>query len=275
VTTSGISYVFSVLKGGHELRIDSTFNNRRTPVLHPPVISREKLHFEIERVDINLENAKIQRSSAEIFYKTDFARYNYFRKNNMVENIRMIDKVVNNLTSQYWDATVYNGQYGPVAGGTNTLNNNDLNEATQKAYDYILKNYKEGGKVVIYGYSYGGVLALYLEKRLEESKIKANFVVTVDAAAGPDNKKVKRIVSNNTDENLNIYQTTPSGVGSRGDKNEREDGTENGITNEIKVFYLDKNGKIQQMTHSTIGEQTTEEVVNEILTRLKKKDGKK
>jgi hypothetical protein len=94
VTTNGISYVFSVLKGGQEKKSDSSFRNRRKPVLQAPQINREKLHYEIERVDINLENAKILKSHAEIFYKTDIVRYNYLRKNNMVENIRMIEKVI-------------------------------------------------------------------------------------------------------------------------------------------------------------------------------------
>ena len=94
VTTSGISYVFSVLKGGQEKKVDTSFNNHRKPVLQVPLLNREILHYEIERVDINLENAKIQRSNAEVFYKADLARYNYLRKNNMVQNIRLIDKVI-------------------------------------------------------------------------------------------------------------------------------------------------------------------------------------
>ena len=94
VTTSGISYVFSVLKGGQEKKVDTSFNNHRKPVLQVPLLNREILHYEIERVDINLENAKIQRSNAEVFYKADLARYNYLGKNNMVQNIRLIDKVI-------------------------------------------------------------------------------------------------------------------------------------------------------------------------------------
>ncbi|HRI19991.1 MAG TPA: hypothetical protein PLA68_03525 [Panacibacter sp.] len=170
---------------------------------------------------------------------------------------------------KYWDEQVYNGQYGTVAGVTNTMGH--LDGATQKAYDYILKNYKKGGRVAIYGYSYGGVLALYLEKRLEAAKIKVNFLVTVDPAAGPNTKDVKRVVSNNTDENLNIFQTTPSAIGSYGDKNKREDDSEKGIINEIKVSYVDENGKKQKMVHSAIDDQTTQEVIDAILKKVQKK----
>jgi hypothetical protein len=179
---------------------------------------------------------------------------------------------VKNFVSEYWTMKTYNGYYGTSSGIVSTMGNFDT--PTDEAYNYILKNYKKGGRVIIYGYSYGGVLALYLEKRLKANKIKVNFLITIDAAAGPENGKVKRKVSDNTDENLNIYQTTPSSVGSHGDKNEREDGTENGIKNEIDVTYVDEKGNKQKMTHSVIGEQTIQEVVDAILAQLKKNEKK-
>ena len=65
-------------------------------------------------------------------------------------------------------------------------------------------------------------------------------------------------------ENLNIYQPNVSSVGSRGDKNTRKDGSERGITNTIKVTYVDEKGKKQQMSHSVVFNESFKEVVNKI-----------
>ncbi len=180
-----------------------------------------------------------------------------------------------NFASDYWSSTTYVGQYGPVTGLSNTLTEGQLNDATQAAYDYVMKNYAEGGRVVVYGYSYGGVLASHLEKRLAENKVKVNFLVTVDAAAGFQSNQVDRTVSNNTDENLNIYQKTPSSIGSRGDENKRSDGSKKGITNRVKVSYVDDKGKKRSMSHSVIDEQSATEFIQAILTKLQNKDEKK
>jgi len=176
---------------------------------------------------------------------------------------------IRNFHSEYWSSRTWTGYYGPVMGISNTLTEGQLDKATQEAYDYILENYAEGGRVVLYGYSYGGVLASHLEKRLAEDKIKVNLLVTVDAAAGPQSDQLEQVVSNNTEENLNIYQTTPSSIGSKDDKNTREDGSEHKISNKIRVTYVDENGKKKKMTHSTIDEQTADEVIQSILERLK------
>ncbi|MBT1704451.1 thioesterase domain-containing protein [Chryseosolibacter indicus] len=131
---------------------------------------------------------------------------------------------VQNFPSTYWSTKVYGGQYGSVAGISSTIAEGKLEELTQEAYDYGLKNYGSGGRVVVYGYSYGGVLAHHLEKRLKQNKIKVNFLVTVDAAAGDQSDQLDRIVSENTTESLNIYQPTSSILGSRGGENKRADG---------------------------------------------------
>jgi RHS repeat-associated protein len=163
-------------------------------------------------------------------------------------------------------------------GRTAVLEPVDLDEATQAAYDYIKKNRTDDGQITIYGYSWGGVLANHLAKRLEKDKIKVNFLVTIDAADGPcsqkghplcdDNNVVDREIGDNVDENLNIYQTKPSAIASRGDKNTRKDGSEKGIRNEISVSYTDEKGKKQTTTHSNIDEATLQRVISEILNKL-------
>lgn len=182
---------------------------------------------------------------------------------------------IQNFSSSYWAPQIYDGYEGPSVGWTSTLSAGELDEATQEAYDYVLKNYAQNGRVVVYGYSYGGVLASHLEKRLKENKIRVNFLVTVDAAAGPQSDQVNRVVSDNTDENLNIYQSTPSKIGSRGDKNKRSDGSSKGIANRIKVSYTDDKGKKRSMSHSVIDESSANEVIQAILNKLNSKNEKK
>lgn len=178
---------------------------------------------------------------------------------------------VQNFSSTYWSPKVYNSLYGPGVSYSNTLTEGELDKATQEAYDYILKNYAEGGRVVVYGYSYGGVLASHLEKRLKENKIKVNLLVTVDAAAGRQSDQLDREVSDNTDENLNIYQRTPSILGSRGDKNKRSDGSDRKITNRVKVTYTDSKGKKQNISHDVIDEESAQDVIQSILNKLNNK----
>src|SRR5690606_7258628 len=122
--------------------------------------------------------------------------------------------------------------------------------------------------VSIYGYSYGGVLANHLSKRLKKDGIKVNFLITIDAAKGPNSDEVDRKVEDNVEENLNIYQTKKSSVGSRGGKNTRNDGSEKGIKNEISVSYTDENGKKHTTVHSNIDDATLNKVINEVLKKL-------
>ena len=159
--------------------------------------------------------------------------------------------------------------FTPV-GTTAVLEPVNLDVATQAAYDYIKENRTDDGQVAIYGYSWGGVLANHLAKRLEKDKIKVNFLVTIDAADGPSSDNIDRKVGDNVEENLNIYQKNKSAIGSRGDKNTRKDGSEKGIKNEISVSYVDENGKKQTTVHSNIDEATLQRVISELLNKLNK-----
>jgi RHS repeat-associated protein len=145
----------------------------------------------------------------------------------------------------------------------------DFKTATQAAYDYIKENHKKGGKVTLYGYSFGGVLANHLAKRLEEDNIEVELLITVDAAAGPESEyAVDRTISDNVEENENLFQTEASIIGSKGDKNKREDGSEEGINNEVIVNYTDSNGKKQKVVHSNIDDATLRRVIDKILNEL-------
>jgi len=153
--------------------------------------------------------------------------------------------------------------------GNGALAKDHLDEATQSAYDLILANHnKDGGKevkdgqVIIEGYSYGGVLANHLAKRLKEADVKVNLLVTVDAAAGPGSPFVDREISSNVEKNVNYYQTKPSSIRSRGDKNRREkDNTTTEIINLDVTKFVDG--------HGNIDDKLLMNVVNRILNQLK------
>ena len=111
-------------------------------------------------------------------------------------------------------------------------------------------------------------MAAHLEKRLSQNEIEVDFLVTVDAAAGPESGRLDRVISENTKENLNVIQTTPSALGSRGGDNKRQDGSKNGVNNRIKVTYMDEKGKKRRMSHGVIDEESAQEVIQEILRKL-------
>ena len=86
-----------------------------------------------------------------------------------------------NFPSQY-----VNTRYTATPVGSATvLEPVNLDDATEATYNYIKENRTEDGQVIVYGYSWGGVLANHLAKRLEKDKIKVSFLITVDAADGP------------------------------------------------------------------------------------------
>ena len=153
-------------------------------------------------------------------------------------------------------------------GGVTSIEAMSYDEATQSAYEYIKENRTEDGQVIIYGYSYGGVLANHLAKRLKKDGITVNFLVTIDAANGPGSDNVDRTIDDNVEDNLNVYQTKKSSIGSRGGKNTRNDGSENGIRNEISVSYTDENGKKETTTHSNIDEATLQRIITELIEKL-------
>nr|MBK9652951.1 hypothetical protein [Bacteroidota bacterium] len=61
---------------------------------------------------------------------------------------------------------------------------------------------------MIYGYSYGGILAVKLTKALEEKNIQVVLLVTVDAALGPLSKDyVDRNIPGNVKQNINFFES--------------------------------------------------------------------
>lgn len=158
------------------------------------------------------------------------------------------------FASQYW--------------GVSPDNLTDLDKATQSAYDFIKANYNmndgekvEGGKVIIEGYSLGGVMANHLSKRLEADKIQVDLLITIDAAAAWETDEVDRTVSANVKKNINIYQTKKSTVDSRGAENTAVDPKRTSVLN-VDVSNIDG------IEHSTIDDASQDAVVKQIVNKL-------
>jgi hypothetical protein len=156
----------------------------------------------------------------------------------------------------------------------------DLDVATQAAYEAIKANHNvhngekvEGGKVLVYGYSWGGVLAQHLTDRLKADGIQVELLITVDAAAGKQSNQVDRTVSDNVKENLNIYQTTPSFLKSYGGENTADDSDKTNVTNSNYTGrYTGTPGQddFQKVEHSTIDEISQPRVNQKIISTVKR-----
>lgn len=133
-----------------------------------------------------------------------------------------------------------------------------------------MKHYKKNekgesiteGRLVISGFSYGGVLAMHLARRLEKKNIKVDFMVLLDPAASAlFSGGINRVIPSNTDNVNNIYQEEWNNkVGSYGAPVKREDGSEKGIWN-IRVF----------VNHEQVDDVFARSVVAWVLEFLNKK----
>ncbi len=150
-----------------------------------------------------------------------------------------------------------------------------LDDATQEAFDFIVQNFNKnngenvkGGKVIIYGYSMGGVLANHLTCRLANEGIYTDLLITVDAAAAWRTNEVDRTVHPMVKRNINLYQTTESTVGSFGAENSAEN------SNKTQVQNGDYTGDptIQPgvtISHDNIDDETLIPMKKEIVEELK------
>lgn len=119
------------------------------------------------------------------------------------------------------------------------------------AFNFIKSNMQENSRLIIYGYSHGGVKALLLSEKLRKEGINVNVLITVDAAYGPLSPILDRSVPSNVFINVNEYQTSPSIVFSRGAKNKPSNIGEN----TAKVFNLEANKLYNDVNHGNIDEK--------------------
>lgn len=135
----------------------------------------------------------------------------------------------------------------------------------KNAYNEIVSNYKANpdGKIIIYGYSYGGILANELSKKLEKQKISVELLITVDAANGWGSNSLDRDISNNVKQNDNFYEQNTNILSdatlSHGDKNTGQKGQVNNTDLSNKTFKGDK------INHMNIDNFSAPTITNKIL----------
>ncbi len=85
-----------------------------------------------------------------------------------------------------------------------------LGQDIQIAMDFLIANFdKPHEKIVIYGYSKGGDVALEFARQLQEKGFEVDLLITVDAA-DPVDHTLDYIVPSNVKVSYNIYQEKPS-----------------------------------------------------------------
>lgn len=87
-----------------------------------------------------------------------------------------------------------------------------MGQGTESAYNEVMKNHKADptGRVLLYGYSYGGVLVNHLAKRLKKAGLKVKLMVTVDTANGWGSDNIDRTLGSNVEKNDNYYKESVS-----------------------------------------------------------------
>ena len=142
---------------------------------------------------------------------------------------------------------------------------------------FLRRHFHPNGKVVIYGYSAGGTDALSLCRRINSEMrfygftsrrlvsvkqsgaevfgdVRVDLLITVDAASGPGSGGIDRSVPACVEHNLNFYQSTPSGIASRGWPN---------VPNSPTATRVD-NTEITSTSHADIDEDTNDRVLDAI-----------
>jgi RHS repeat-associated protein len=139
--------------------------------------------------------------------------------------------------------------------------------------NHIIEAYEPGQKLVIYGYSYGGMVALDVVRLLNSAKVRVEveLLITVDAAYGPRSGGIDRTIPSNVKNNYNYYQTTEGSNRSFGGENSRA--SLNTVSKIINVNntgqWFQKNGVWQQMDHNSMADYNSEINIHAILEALK------
>ena len=154
--------------------------------------------------------------------------------------------------------------------------------SVDNALAFILDNYTEGEKVILYGYSYGGDFAVELSEALKAEGISVDLLITVDASDGPaQNSTVDTEIPDNVKKNVNVYQTDDSGESTGSQKtsdSESDSGTSNspgsnGGANSAKdpnkTQVKNYNVTSKGFTHGNVDEKYKDANVREIKKTLR------
>ncbi|MES0492112.1 MAG: RHS repeat-associated core domain-containing protein, partial [Leptospirales bacterium] len=135
----------------------------------------------------------------------------------------------------------------------------------EAALKFILKDYKKGEKIIIYGYSMGSDSALLLAKKLKENNIDVDKLIIIDA----ENKSFRT-------GNTNIAETkVPENVNDvtnwyqRAENDPEQGGAILEKTTENQKTRI-KNQRIYQTDHGNIDESMKDRAVNTIMNQIYK-----
>jgi hypothetical protein len=158
----------------------------------------------------------------------------------------------------------------------------DDQEGVRRALAFIQHGFHPSARIIIYGYSAGGLNALDLARLIQSEStyygfssrrfyevfrmegrmsretlgaVRVDLLITVDAASGPTSLVVNRTVPACVRRNLNFYQTIASRIGSRGWPNRAVSSSSTVIEN------VDLTG---QATHASMDEYTNARVLDAI-----------
>jgi thioesterase domain-containing protein len=93
--------------------------------------------------------------------------------------------------------------------GTDINQSDNINAMEYAAFIQLHAKQFPGAKIFLYGYSYGGLVANEVAKRLDGIGISVEYMAIVDAAKGGKSSSINRTVSGNVKYTDNFYQTTP------------------------------------------------------------------
>lgn len=150
--------------------------------------------------------------------------------------------------------------------------NTELNpNAIINSIKFISNNY-QNHKIIIYGYSLGGYMAVQVCKLIKTKNIIIETLFTIDAATGiaGDINSVNDIlkIPDNVLVNINYYQTEKNVLDSRGYPHKKEKG--NTKTSIININYDRYKSKKKFGAHGSMDEDTKDKVLNKIIHDLDK-----
>jgi hypothetical protein len=119
--------------------------------------------------------------------------------------------IVEKFQSSYFNTkTVQTGVVSAPQSVVITGGEGDLDKDISLALEFIKsqkRNLKD--KVIILGYSWGGVLSMHLSRKLKNSGISVDFLIIIDAANGFWSDEVNRSIPTNVRETQNFWQDKP------------------------------------------------------------------
>jgi hypothetical protein len=137
--------------------------------------------------------------------------------------------------------------------------------AIDSVVDWVEDVYRPGDRIVLYGFSHGGVVATVVASRLEQIDIPVQLLITVDAAYSllSDTVYVPREVPEGTAYNLNFFQDSEI---FRLNNVLMSRGAANYAASESTIV---ENVFLGQSSHQGIDEDTLQESIDRTLTILR------